>query len=59
MRKKEADYYAYLLRLWREDGRANWRITLQSPHDGELIKFADLERFWEFLQQIVQSPPPE
>lgn len=54
MRKNHDDYYAYLLRFWRKDGRDAWYATLQNPHSGELLKFANLEQLWEFIQQQTQ-----
>lgn len=55
MKKTQSNYYAYLLRLWREDGRDNWHVTLQNPHNGELLKFADIEKFWAFLLDVTGS----
>jgi hypothetical protein len=47
------DYVAYLLRLWREKGggTTQWRASLQDPHSGERVGFADLEELFDYLRQ--------
>jgi hypothetical protein len=55
--RAQSDYLSYLLRLWRvsEDrgarrgGEANWRASLESPHSGERVGFAELEELFDFL----------
>ena len=46
------DYFSYLLRLWRASGvePAVWRMSLEDPHTGERIGFADLESLFAFLK---------
>jgi hypothetical protein len=34
-------YRAYLLRLWRESKHDPWRATLEDPHTGERLGFAE------------------
>ena len=50
------DYHAFLLRLWREDGRSPWRVTLENPHTGEKQTFATPEQFWDYLQGQLHQP---
>lgn len=52
----QRDYLSYLLRLWRVTiaGRATWRASLECPHSGERLGFADLDSLWAFLQAQMQ-----
>jgi hypothetical protein len=45
-------YLSYLLRLWQEtgDGSPIWRASLESPHSGERLGFADLASLVAFLE---------
>jgi hypothetical protein len=45
-------YHSYLLRLWSADeqGQKVWRASLENPHTGEHLGFANLERLFAFLQ---------
>jgi len=47
------DYAAYLLRLWREKGGGaiGWRASLQDPHSGEKVGFANLEELFGFIRR--------
>ena len=52
--EKPRDYAAYLLRLWREkkSGKSNpWRASLQDPHSGVRIGFANLEELFGFIRR--------
>jgi len=55
-----ANYYAYLLRCWRENAAAPWRATLENPHSGEIIGFASLEQLYQFLERQTgqHNQPP-
>ena len=48
----QADYQAYLLRLWRvtADGQTAWRASLEYPNSGERVGFASIEALCGFLQ---------
>lgn len=50
-------YMAYLLRLWRVTvaGRVCWRASLECPHTGERLGFADADSLWAFLSAQMQS----
>lgn len=52
MAKKEIEYLAYLLRLWRaqEKGDTVWRASLQSPQTRERQGFASLDDLFDFLR---------
>ncbi|MCP4361021.1 MAG: hypothetical protein GY796_23690 [Chloroflexi bacterium] len=56
MAGKPPDYMAYLVRLWREDGRSPWHASLQNPHTGQKQTFATPEDLWLFLQTSMDSP---
>lgn len=50
-----SDYYAYLIRLWRDDKQQPWRAELVSPHGGETRRFATPEQLFHFVQQQIDS----
>jgi hypothetical protein len=68
MTKKQPDYLAYLVRLWRagEDGETRtpaekpvWRASIENPHTHQQAGFASLEALFDFLrEQIGMSPDP-
>jgi hypothetical protein len=43
-------YFAYLLRLWRENHDVSWRALLENPNSQERIGFANLTELIEFLE---------
>jgi hypothetical protein len=45
-------YIAYMLRLWQghSAGRADWQASLEEPHSGKQIGFADLESLLAYLK---------
>lgn len=47
--KATEDYYAYLLRLWREAGETHWRASLENPSTGKRLGFATLDRLVKYL----------
>ncbi len=50
-------YQSYLVRLWQEHAQASWRVSVQSVQSGEIVRFADLEALFAFLQtQTANSP---
>ncbi|MCA9979415.1 MAG: hypothetical protein KDD89_01220 [Anaerolineales bacterium] len=53
-----ANYHAYLLRIWREDG-GEWRVSLQSTRTGERVGFADLHTAVYFVEQHLHLNHPE
>jgi hypothetical protein len=52
-------YAAYLLRLWREKGTGptRWRASLQDPHSGERVGFANLEELLGYLRRVTGDLP--
>jgi hypothetical protein len=59
-REGAGDYFAYLLRLWREKGgqAGAWRASLQDPHSGEKLGFAHLDELVAFLRERTGPAPP-
>ena len=43
-------YTAYLVRLWQDNLQAPWRASAQHARTGEIIRFADLEQLFHFLE---------
>jgi hypothetical protein len=60
-REGVGDYFAYLLRLWREEGgeATRWRASVEDPHSGEKLGFAHLEELVAFLGERTGLAPPE
>lgn len=53
---------AFLLRIWREDGRSPWRILLQSASTGERQTFTNLHTFFAHIETMTACPqatPPQ
>lgn len=49
------NYHSFLLRLWREDPRTAWRISLQSVEHAELVGFATLDHLMAHLMRLIES----
>jgi hypothetical protein len=45
-------YVAYMLRLWwvNDSGRSDWQASLEDPHSGKQIGFADLVSLFSYLK---------
>ena len=54
-------YLSYLLRLWQAhaDGELVWRASLESPHTGERLSFADAESLFAFLDAQTREVAPQ
>ena len=54
-------YLSYLLRLWQAsvDDELVWRASLESPHTGERLSFADAERLFAFLDAQTRESAPQ
>ena len=52
-------YQVYLLRLWSANvsrtGLSSWRASLENPHTGERLGFANLEQLFTYLMQQVEN----
>ncbi len=54
---------AYMLRFWKVGSVDShtiptWRFSLEDPHSGEKLGFADLQALIAFLQAELASDPP-
>jgi len=64
-RANQKDYFAYMLRLWRECNNGvcptveggPWRASLQSPYSNKRLMFASLDDLYHFLQIQVGLDP--
>ena len=57
MKKEDAkNYFACLVRFWRENDAAIWRVSIEDPHTNAKENFADPDEFWRYLQTILSSP---
>jgi len=56
---KRVTYRSYLLRLWCADpsGACNWQASLEDPHTGEQIGFANLEQLFAYLMGRINGKP--
>jgi len=54
MTTEPTNYHAFLLRLWRENGRSPWHASVENPHNGEKKIFANLEQFWLYVQMEIE-----
>jgi hypothetical protein len=57
-RPTPGDYYAALLRIWREGEGSMWRASLQTVDGHEQIGFADVERLFAYVRRVL-TPPAE
>lgn len=49
LRVNSAHYQSYLLRLWREGNKGDWRVSLEDIRTGERKYFADLAEMFVYL----------
>ncbi len=49
---------SFLLRFWSssERGNSTWHASLEDPHTGERIGFADLEHLFAYLMELTEKP---
>ncbi len=48
-RPRSLNYRSFLLRVWRDDTRKPWRVSLQTVHDEQLHHFTNLEAMYAHL----------
>lgn len=51
------NYHAYLVRLWRDDENAPWRVRVQSAQEDRAFLFATVEELTLFLSRITGTDP--
>jgi hypothetical protein len=54
---RQRHYLSYLLRLWLSGsaGKPGWRASLEDPHMGSRVGFADLSSLFEYLERETES----
>jgi hypothetical protein len=57
MTKEQGHYLSFLLRLWRAggDGEPVWRASLENPHTGEHLGFANLRELFAYLEAQIEE----
>ncbi|MFO7680399.1 MAG: hypothetical protein R6X34_10135 [Chloroflexota bacterium] len=50
------NYFACLVRFWREEENTPWRVTLENPHTTDKQNFASPEQYWQYMQTILSGP---
>lgn len=54
MKKGNAmNYFACLVRFWREGETMPWRVTVENPHTADKQHFASPEQYWQYMQTIL------
>ena len=49
------NYRAFMLRFWRENADRAWRASLEDPHSGERLSFADADRLLTYLAEQLKE----
>jgi len=57
--QRQRDYYACLLRIWREGAASPWRASLENPRTGELKHFASPRQAFLFIENQMDERPSE
>ena len=48
-KSNSGNYFAYMLRLWRDDEHSPWRVMLENPHTGQSLGFSSMTALYAFL----------
>ncbi len=56
---KQLTYLSYLIRLWRDEGKQEWRMTVINSHSGEHTNFSSLAELLRFLEQQPKAAEKE
>ncbi len=59
MPAEQPNYFAYLLRLWRDGETASWRASLEAPGHSRIVTFSDLEALFAFLRTQTGEIQPQ
>lgn len=51
--QEERTYIAFMVRMWRDSTRAQWRASAQSVHTGETVRFANIPMMLRYLHSHV------
>jgi hypothetical protein len=50
-RRAKRRYHSYLLRLWKDGDHTPWRASLEDPHNGTQLNFAELKQLIAYLEK--------
>jgi subtilisin-like proprotein convertase family protein len=53
------NYFAYLVRFWRENDQGGWRVTVEDPHTQDKKNFANPDAYLRYLETILNHPANE
>jgi hypothetical protein len=57
--RRESEYHAFLLRLWRDHAQQSWRASLQSTTTGERFHFGTLDELFAYLDARLETGDSE
>lgn len=57
--QQQRDYFACLLRIWRDGAESPWRASLEDPLSGELQHFASPQQAFIFIESQLEVERPE
>ena len=49
----DGSYVAFMVRMWRDSARSQWRASAQSVHTGEVVRFASVPMMLHYLHSHV------
>ncbi|MEZ4768641.1 MAG: hypothetical protein R2844_09470 [Caldilineales bacterium] len=55
----ERTYIAFMVRMWRDSARSQWRASAQSVHTGETVRFANIPMLLRYLHSHVGHGAPD
>lgn len=53
--RRQPEYHAFLLRLWRDGSRHGWHASLQSTDTGQRFHFRTLDDLFAFLDASLEA----
>jgi hypothetical protein len=59
MKAQERYYRSFLVRLWKEYAKAEWRASIQDIASGECRYFPNLNELFMYLEQIPETTTPD
>ncbi len=55
MKPQQHHYHSYLIRIWKENARVEWRASAQDVASGEFKYFASLVDLYHFLEHTPDN----
>lgn len=50
-----SDYYAFMLRIWRDENAEQWRASVEDAHSAEKLTFKNPEQLSEYLTALLKD----